>query len=255
MKKGMSLVLVLVLCLSLCGFGKSQAVQETEKAINDIGTVSLSSEDAIKKAEKLMSVLTEREKEKVSNRLILIDARETFDELVAEIIFEKAEDAYAKLTTAAKLAITGVEDVYAGAYAGIQGKYSKYNTMMYYMKFTTSLNNSDLFDAYTALHKFGEVEDSAANGVAVVLMAHNTCGTFDELDDTMSEGLSIIKELSNNYCDDVYAPKLQEYYTAIIVCADFFMNPTGTFDELDSTIKYYKDDITAIQTSLGLLFN
>lgn len=255
MKKIISLVLALVMCLPLCACGKSQAVKETEKAINDIGTVSLSSGDAIKKAEKLMSVLTESEKEKVSNRLTLIDARETFDKLASEIICEKSKAAYAKLTAAAELAITGVEDVYGGAYAGIQGKRSKNLTMMYYIYDNTSLDDFELMDAYTALRKNGNTEDSAANGVAVVLLAYNNRGTFTVLDDIMNEGLSIIKELSNDYCDDVYAPKLQEYYTAISVCADFFKNPTGTFDELESTIKNYKNNITTIQTSLGLLFN
>ena len=254
MKKIFALVLVLSVCLSLCACGKSKAVKETEKAIDSIGEVSLSSADAIKNAEKLLSVLTDSEKENVDNRLTLVEAREAYDKLASEIIRQKAKASYEKLTEAADIAVTGVEDIYSGANAGVQGARSSSLTMMYYMKNSTSLDNLELSDAYFALMKQGNADDSAASGVAVVLLAYDARGTFTQLDYLLNEGLTIVQELTSNYSDETYATKLQEYYTAISVCSDFFKNPTGTFSELESTVKAYKNNISTIQTSLGLLF-
>lgn len=255
MKRAVSFVMAIVLCMTLCACGKSKAVKEAETAIDSIGKVSLDSADAIHNAEKLMSILTDSEKEKVDNRMVLVEAREAYDELASKIIREQAKAAYDKLTEAAEIAVTGVEDIYGGANAGLQGQRSSSLTMMYYMKNSTSIDSLELSDAYYALWKLGDSEDSVANGVAVVLLAYNTRGTFTQLDALMNEGLTIVQKLGADYSDETYAPKLQEYYTAISVCAEFFKNPTGTFSELENTVKDYKNNIATIQTSLGLLLN
>ena len=255
MRKAISLVLTIALCFSLCACGKSSAVKDVEKAIDSIGEVSLDSAEAIKNAEKMLSILTESEKEKVDNRLVLLEARETYNKLASKIIKERAKVAYDKLTEAANFAINGVEDIYGGSYAGLQGQRSSSLTMMYYMDDYTSLDGLELSDAYFALYRLGKKEDSAANGVSVVILAHEARGTFAELDSLLNEGQKVIQELITEYSDETYIPKLQEYFTSINVCADFFKEPTGTFSELENTVKNYKNSIVTIQTSLGLLFS
>lgn len=47
MKRRMSLVLVLVMCLSLCACGKSEAVKAVEEKIASIGEVSIDKADII----------------------------------------------------------------------------------------------------------------------------------------------------------------------------------------------------------------
>ena len=89
MKKAISLLLALAMCLSLCACGKSKAAQEAQDAIAAIGTVTLDSEEAILYAEKLYGILTDNEKESVENRLTLVDAREEYDRLVQEAIEEE----------------------------------------------------------------------------------------------------------------------------------------------------------------------
>ena len=81
MKKAISLILTLVLCMSLCACGKSRAVQAAIDAIDAIGEVSLNSEEVVHEAEKYYNLLTDNEKEKVDNRLVLVEARETLDKL------------------------------------------------------------------------------------------------------------------------------------------------------------------------------
>ena len=84
MKKLMALMVALVLCLSLCACGKSAAVKETEAAIDEIGEVTLESKSAIEIAERKFDSLTDKEKEKVENRLILSEAEAEYERLIKE---------------------------------------------------------------------------------------------------------------------------------------------------------------------------
>ena len=78
------LILSVIIVLLIGGCGKSEAVKKTEDAIAAIGTITLESEGAIIDAEKLYNILTDKEKEQVSNRLVLVDARDEYEKLVTE---------------------------------------------------------------------------------------------------------------------------------------------------------------------------
>lgn len=82
MKKAISLFLALIMCLSLCACGKSEAVKETEQAIKAIGKVTMSSQDAIEEASNLFDALTSEDQAKVSNRNDLSKAKDEFQGLV-----------------------------------------------------------------------------------------------------------------------------------------------------------------------------
>lgn len=83
MKKALSFLLALVMVLVLVGCGKSKMVLSTEKAISDIGEVSLSSLTLIEEAERSYKILSDKEKESVENRAVLLEARKKYEELVA----------------------------------------------------------------------------------------------------------------------------------------------------------------------------
>lgn len=74
MKKRISAILVLALCVSLCGCGKSRQVQSVEEAISSLGKISLLSFEAIEEAEKMYDALSDEEKESVENISDLRDA-------------------------------------------------------------------------------------------------------------------------------------------------------------------------------------
>lgn len=67
---------------------KSEAVKSAEDAISAIGEVSVDSGDAIANAEKLYGILTDTEKEKVENRLTLVEAREQFEKSEARLFIQ-----------------------------------------------------------------------------------------------------------------------------------------------------------------------
>ena len=59
MKRFVALFLALIMCLSLCACGKSEAVKAAEEAIAAIGEVTADSEGSIANAEKLYNFLTD----------------------------------------------------------------------------------------------------------------------------------------------------------------------------------------------------
>ena len=96
MKKIISLVLVFVMCLSLCACGKSEAVVNVEKLISAIGEVSLESKIAIDEAQKAFDALSTDEKADVENYFVLVESHDTFKQLEAieeQRLLEEAEEA------------------------------------------------------------------------------------------------------------------------------------------------------------------
>ncbi|MBR4889587.1 MAG: hypothetical protein IKU17_10625 [Clostridia bacterium] len=101
MKKWIAWLLVVVLCLSLCACGKSEAVKHVEAMIGSIGEVTLESIEPIRAAEDAYNALTEEEQKKVGNYKTLTEARDAYYELalVGEwchtyIDFYSVEDMY-----------------------------------------------------------------------------------------------------------------------------------------------------------------
>lgn len=84
MKKIFFLVFIAITAFIFIACGKSEMVKAAETAIADIGDVTLESEDSIKKAESIFNSLTDREKEQVDNRIVLIDARNQYEKLLEE---------------------------------------------------------------------------------------------------------------------------------------------------------------------------
>ena len=76
MKKIVSWILVFIMCLSLCGCGKSEAVKNVEAMIDALGEITLESENKIEEAEQAFYALSPEDQEKVDNLDILLKARE-----------------------------------------------------------------------------------------------------------------------------------------------------------------------------------
>ena len=81
MKKVAVLLLCLVICLSLCGCQKTEAVKNVESLIDGIGQVTLESVEAVAEAEAAYEALTDKEKESVGNYEVLISAGEALEEV------------------------------------------------------------------------------------------------------------------------------------------------------------------------------
>ena len=100
MRKTAASLLMIFLVIALVGCGKSDTVKKVEEAITAIGEVNEDSGAVIKNAESLYDVLTDKEKEKVENRVELVNARSTYDALIeqkaAEELKKQQEEEEAK---------------------------------------------------------------------------------------------------------------------------------------------------------------
>lgn len=76
MRKIIAIIISLCLVISLSACGKSDSVLAAEKAISEIGEVSLESADVILHAQEICDQLSEKERAKVSNLQKLDDAKE-----------------------------------------------------------------------------------------------------------------------------------------------------------------------------------
>ena len=265
MKRITALVLILVMLLGLAGCGKSQAVKDAEAAISAIGEVGIDSEESILKAEKLYNILTDSEKSGVSNRLELVEAREAFDELQKELIFDNAKKAYETLNQAADICIKGMDDIYGAWYFGIYKLKDKEistmasidkNYVYYYLA-----NETPHFSS-TELQKAAESYGINASYVAsdwqyclyVVEAALETNGKYSRVDDLLADVQKTLQQLTDQYGDYEYYPKLKEYYSRVSSYADFFKSPTGSFNQLADTINDYENNIRTCQQDVGFLF-
>ena len=81
-----ALVMLLAMALTLAGCGKSAAVKETERLIQEIGTVTADSKTAVEAAEAAYQALSEEEQKAVANYDTLTAARESLDAAVQEVL-------------------------------------------------------------------------------------------------------------------------------------------------------------------------
>lgn len=78
MKKLITAIAVLALCLSLCACGKSEAVKNVESMIDALGEVTSGSADAIEAIENAYNALAAEEQAKVSNYAAFVTARDHY---------------------------------------------------------------------------------------------------------------------------------------------------------------------------------
>ena len=91
MKKILAMMLSLVMCLSLCACGKSEAVKSVEDLIDGIGNVTISSSAKINEAEEAYNSLSTEEQGQVKNYKNLEKARQAFNALGIPLTLENYE--------------------------------------------------------------------------------------------------------------------------------------------------------------------
>lgn len=256
MKRAISFLLAVIMCMSLVGCGKSKAAKEAEAAIDAIGEVTLDSGEAIAYAEKLYGILTDDEKADVENRLTLVDAKEAYAELQGKVIYDNALKSYEKLNEVAALCVDGMDDIYGAWYFGIyeadDAKYSFYSKFAAETPHITKeeLENSAKIMGYSE----SSVRNSWQNCVTVAQGAIILRGDYDTITEKMAEAENILQELTNSYDDYTYYPRLKEYYAAVSSYVEFFTSPTGSFNQLADTVNNFENTIRTYQSDVGFLF-
>lgn len=258
MKKIISMLLVIAMCLALaaCGKSKSAAVKSAEDAIAAIGEVTVDSGEAIANAEKLYGILTDAEKAEVENRLVLVEAQEAYETVRGEIVYKNAKEAYEKLKEVSVLCVEGMDAIYGAWYFGIYDAEDSYS-FDYDLAVEVSGFTSD--DIEAARESLGISEDLAGSdwnfSLWIIQEAITMKGDYDTISANMTEAENVLQALTNEYDDYTYYPKLKEYYAAVKSYVEFFTSPSGSFNQLVDTVNDYENKIRTLESDVGFLFN
>lgn len=129
MKRALLVLIIGVLCLSLCSCGKSKAATDADNLIMEIGKVTLESGDKISHAEDAVNALNESEYKQLEHLSILEDARDTYNSLEIEKI-KLAIDGIGIVTLDQESTISSIRVQYDSANEEIKAEISNYQTLV-----------------------------------------------------------------------------------------------------------------------------
>lgn len=90
--------------------------------------------------------------------------------------------------------------------------------------------------------------------VMVVSNAYKVNGKVAEVQEYLDIAKGQMKDLSEKYSDYEHYPALKGYYTTTSSFFDFCQNPTGSFEQLKTTIEDYKTDARDYKADLDYIF-
>lgn len=161
MKKALSFLLVLAMCLTLCACGKSKAAAKVEELISTIGEVSLESKTAIDEAQKAFDALSADEKAAVENYFVLVESLNAFkqlEELEKQRLLEEAEKekytygkkAYDSIRIAWTVAELIGDDIYSVWHGWVWEKDDMSSKGLQFFVDKTSLSMEEVVEGFSA---------------------------------------------------------------------------------------------------------
>lgn len=87
-----------------------------------------------------------------------------------------------------------------------------------------------------------------------VVEAYKLNGKADEAQKNLETAKGLMKTLSNDYSDYEHYPALKDFYTTTSSYYDFCVNPTGTFEQLKSTLEDYRNKERDYKSNLDYIF-
>lgn len=90
--------------------------------------------------------------------------------------------------------------------------------------------------------------------VQIVNNAYVVNGDVDKATELLEEAKTQMKEMSDKYSDYEHYPALKGYYTTTNSLFDFCQNPTGSFEQLVTTIDDYRNTARDYEADLKFIF-
>lgn len=221
MKRIISLLLVIIMCLSLvaCGGSEKKAFEASKAAYDNIDI-------AYEITEQFGSDIYE------AWRLGIYDD----DEIL--------EDGAAHLAT--KLSLSA-DEIRAGAVYAIYK--DEWDTMPDEEK-DKLIDNADLF----FIHSYNE-DELFFFCVMAVSNAYVVNGKVEEAQTALDAAKAQMKELSSEYSDYEHYPNLKGYFTTTSSFFDFCQNPSGSFEQFKETVNDYKKEARDYISDLDYIFD
>ena len=117
------------------------------------------------------------------------------------------------------------------------------------------VDSAEEVDVELANSAFSAMEDSLFSYcVRIVNEAYAANGTIEEVQGYLDEAKAKMKELSEDYSDYEHYPNLKGYYTTTNSFFDFCKNPSGSFEQVKTTINDYKNEARDYSNDLDYIF-
>ena len=96
--------------------------------------------------------------------------------------------------------------------------------------------------------------DNFSIAIAIVGQAYVNNGTVQRLDDALASAKSELKTMTQEYSDYSEYPNLKSYYSEVSSYAEFAKNPSGSFEQLKTTIETYEREIRTYRSDMAFVF-
>ncbi len=286
MKKIISLILALVMCLSLCACGKSEAVVKVEELISAIGEVSLESKSAIESAQEAFNALSEEEKAEVENYYVLVESHDAFkqlEEIEAQRLLEETYDNIKAAWIIADQIGTGIYNVWHG---WVWEKEEMSSKGLQFFADKASLSMDEIIEGFAARNYINELfaktginwndiseEDKEfyRNGTVKAFEKASKAKQYVDMSDALSGTIYSFKLNGNLYeaqtllesakqglkelpADYEYYSVLKDFYTTTSALADFCASPSGSLDQYKVLLNDYRKEVRDYMNDLDFVF-
>ena len=185
-----------------------------------------------------------------------------------EAEYKEANTAYCNLAESHELCVEVMDSLYGAWFFAIY-KADDYSSFYSCLDAFCDESNLDYNEAEAALTSFlqsaGRSNASSSLKLAclqdmdiainLVTTVYQDNGTYDKIDDNISNAKTALKSVSDDYSDYTGYPILKAYYSEISAYAEFCKSPTGSFEQLKTTIDTYETNLRNYKNDLSFIFD
>lgn len=250
MKKTISLLLALVMCLPLCACGKSEEVQNVESLIDSIDNVSIESAEVVHIAENAYNALSDKDKEKVENYSVLQNAQQ---ELYEAELYDLANQMIA-IGNHCAYTVEGTKVIWNNVGSGDFWTY--YKAISWFCLGLDKKGYDEFYgsDSYYYIRAAAEAlcpsrvynNSISASGMKEALaLCHEFNGHIDYININMDSVEEAVRSFRNRYKSqhEEETDTLNDWCIELSMYADFALNPSGNLTSYSSKASEYADNM------------
>ena len=224
MKKVISLLLVVAMCMTLvaCGGGKKKALELSESAFNNV-------HQAYEKLDVIGNDILDAWKLGVYNERYLCEWSSGFGYFVSNISIPR--------------------DALLDGLASLEHKVSEYSLDLDY--YTESVR--EYYDLYWD-RLIERSSDTFSACIVLVVESYIISGELKEVESLLSLASESIKELSQDHSDYEHYKNVKNYFTVVNTYFNFCSNPSGTLEQAMENVNGYNNTANECYNSLYYFF-
>ncbi len=93
-----------------------------------------------------------------------------------------------------------------------------------------------------------------SGAISTVLIAYDNTGINEVVDSDFAEVKALLKEMDSTYENETYYSTLKEYYSDSLAYYNFVISPSGSFNQLSTTLNSHTDKLTEHKNDLSFIY-